>query len=66
MLTILIKAQTVSILSNIYAGKFKHIISKRTKLCISIIDKEESHYRQIPYVNGLSTCEVILLGKKKG
>ena len=31
MLTILIKAQTIYILSNTFAGKFTHIISKRTK-----------------------------------
>ena len=31
MLTILIKVQTVSILSSIFAGKFTHIISERTK-----------------------------------
>ena len=31
MLTILMKVQTVSITSNIFAGKFTHILSERTK-----------------------------------
>ena len=46
MLSILIKAQTVSILSSILAGKFTHNIYKRTKYHISKIEyiSIHSHY----------------------